>query len=151
MTSTDPIAADQPPKATAKSNKSGSKANTAYVQVPIPEIGETMEMDVPRYGLTLLVHRAAGETQEQIRSRYTVVAPVQPDRRTHAARMGTGALKAKKFGTTVCTENRAPSEKAQSGARIDLPLDCVVCLGCRKILTAEGVEFAEEQKVEEQK
>lgn len=146
MTSIDQTANERPVKATAKPNKSRSKANTAYVQVPIPEIGETMEVDVPRYGLTLLVHRATGETQEQIRSRYTVVAPVQPDRRTHAARMGTGAVKAKKFGTTVCTENRAPSEKAQSGARIDLPLDCVVCPGCRKVLTAEGVEFPEEQK-----
>lgn len=112
------------------------------LDIVLPNPGETATFEVPRYNLTVLVERGAIETQEQLRERYTVVAPTGNDRRLHAARLGVGATKAKRLALTLCSQS-APAERAiQSGNRLDgVPLDTVTCIGCVKIMKDEGIEI----------
>jgi hypothetical protein len=123
---------------------SRSSANTIMVTIPLPKIGETAELLVPRYGLTLLIDRSAVESEEDRRKRYTACGPTRSsDRNLHAARIGTGERKAKMLFATVCSENESSDAKIRSGARLDVPLEFVTCVGCRKVLTAEGVSLKE--------
>lgn len=119
-----------------------SRKGIVVVEIPIPELGETAEMWIDRYGLTILVERDKSQTQEDVQARFCVVAPITPDTRTHAARVGAGAMKGKKVGTTLCKE-AAKGPQPVTGTRIALPLDAVLCVGCRKILTEDGVELKE--------
>jgi hypothetical protein len=121
----------------------GTKADQIQLNIPIPAVGETITMEVERYNLTILVGRGAEETQEQKRARYTVVGPIAPDRRLHVARLGVGALKAKRMQVTVCSEDAAGDKLIKSGSRIDVSLDTVTCTGCVRTLRAEGVEIIE--------
>lgn len=132
-----------------ENNKPGRRARRGIdtkkiaAELPIPEPGETITYEIPRYNLTVLVERGAAETQEQMRERYTVVAPVSPDRRLHAARLGVGAVKGKRLSITLC----ATSEKlVASGQRVDVPLDTVSCTGCIRALKDEGIEIKGEQQ-----
>lgn len=129
---------------TSPSRKAGKTINGKQITVTIPllEPGETTTLEVPRYNITILVERGAAETQEQLRERYTVVAPTGTDRRLHAARIGVGAVKGKRISITLCTQD-GPKEKAiQSGNRIDnVPLDIVTCSNCVKVLQEEGIEI----------
>lgn len=130
--------------ASTPSRKAGKTVNGKQVSVtiPLPEPGETVSLEVARYNLTILVERGAAETQEQLRGRYTVVAPTGTDRRLHAARIGVGAVKGKRISITLCTQD-GPREKAiQSGNRIDsVSLDIVTCTNCIKIMRDEGIEI----------
>lgn len=119
----------------------GISAKKVTTEIPLPEPGETITFEIARYNLTVLVERGAAETQEQIRSKYAVVAPISPDRRLHVARIGVGAVKGKRLSTTVCSQD-LPREKAiSSGSRIDVPLDVATCTSCVRILKSEGVEI----------
>lgn len=125
---------------------SRSAPDTVYASLPLPAVGEVIECQIPRYGLTVLVQRHEIETEEQRRARYTVVAPSRAnDRNLHAARLGTGEQKAKKFAATICTEQDAATDKNRSGSRLDVPLDVVSCVRCRTVLASEGVELKGQQ------
>lgn len=120
--------------------QSFSDPDTVRLSVPYPKPGQTLQVEFERYGLSLLIERREKESQEQLRRRFVVTAPVGEDNRTHAARMGTGAVKPKKMGVTLCTEHVAASKA--SGTRIaGLTLDSVTCSRCRAALGREGVEI----------
>lgn len=119
-----------------------TRGNVISVDITLPEPGETATLEIPRYNLTILVERGAAETQEQLRQRFTLVAPTaQSDRRLHAARVGTGATKGKRLSVTVCTEQKPVDKANASGARLDVPLDVVTCVACAKVLTEAGIEL----------
>lgn len=123
----------------------GTNAEHIQMNVPIPRPGETLTLEVPRYNLTLLIERGANETQEQKRGRYTPVAPIAPDRRLHAARLGVGALKAKRMAVTLCAEDSPADKVIKSGSRIDISLDAVTCAACARTLSDEGVELTSQE------
>lgn len=121
-----------------RASSSYSSAEKVRVTIPLPDYGQCLEADFPNYGLKLLIERIPQESEEQVRNRFVVTAPVDSDHRTHAARLGTGLLKPKKMGVTLCTENNA--DPRQTGTRITgLGLDSVTCTACRSRLTREGV------------
>lgn len=122
--------------------KSFSGAETVRVQLPYPKAGETLQVEFPRYGLTVLVERREEETQEQLRARYCVTAPMgEGDNRTHATRLGTGTARPKKMGVTLCTEEAVQSKA--SGIRLQgLELESVTCSRCRAALARDGVDIA---------
>lgn len=119
----------------------GIDSTKVTAELPIPAPGDILEIEIPRYNLTVLIQRSAEETQEQKRARYAVVAPIAPDRRLHVARVGVGALKAKRLSITACTQALAPEKSISSGARVDVSLETVTCLGCLKLLKEEGIEL----------
>ena len=131
------------PKQDKPSRKAGRgySAKVMNVQIPIPEPGETVTLEVPRYNLTLLIERGEAETQEQLRGRYTPVAPIAPDRRLHAARLGSGAVKGKRISVTLCTQESPVEKRIQLGPRVAITLDAVTCTNCVKVLVDEGVEI----------
>lgn len=122
-------------------NTSTSNGKSVRIDLPVPDMGEVQEFRVERYGLTVLVQRDRFESQETKRGRYTVTSPISPDRRTHAARLGTGEAKAKRMNTTLCEEKKPETAKARSGQRIDIALEAVTCVACRKVLVDEGIEL----------
>lgn len=124
--------------------KSFSEADSVRLVVPLPAPGHTVEIEYPRYGLSLIVERREEDSQEQLRARFVLTAPMEKDRRTHATRIGTGLLRPKKMGVTLCTEEVAQS--LGSGPRIDgLTLEHVTCSKCRSKLASEGVELVDQE------
>jgi len=130
---------------TRPSRKAGQGINSKKIsaELPLPEPGQTVTMEIPRYNLTILIERGAAETQEQLRERYTVVSPIAPDRRLHAARLGVGAIRAKRFSITLCSQEATPDKQLKSGPRVDIALDTVTCQACVKIMREEGIEIGE--------
>lgn len=120
--------------------KSHSSATTVRVTLPLPPHGQVEEVEFASYGLRVLVERLPQETQEQLRGRFVVTAPIGSDNRMHAARLGTGVLSPKKLGVTLCTEGKATG--LASDTRINgLGLETVTCVACKTNLTREGIEL----------
>lgn len=114
--------------------------NQIKVTLPVPPLGEYAEVEFPRHGIKCLVERLPEQSQEQIRSRFAVVAPTEGNR-LHVARVGLGVHKPKRVNVTACSENA--TQPMHSGVRIPgVPLDAVTCHGCRKKLIEAGVQLA---------
>lgn len=132
---------NQEPGARRRRSQSHSSADTVRVSLPYPKPGETVETEFPRYGIFVIIERRAVESQQDLRGRFVLTAPVGNDNRTHATRMGAGVDRPKKMGVTLCTES-TPTAKA-SGSRITgLELEQVTCYRCRTLLTEAGVVLA---------
>jgi hypothetical protein len=122
-----------------------SSADHVRLTIPVPPVGQVVEFTYEARNLRILIERMAPETQEQLRERYVVVAPVGNDNRTHACRMGSGTISPKKMGVTICREGK--SDPLPSGNRINgLQLEHVTCDYCIRKLTSEGVELKTEER-----
>lgn len=125
-----------------------SARDTVRVTLPYPQPGGVAEVEFQKFGLRVLVERIQQETEEQVRARFVVTAPIGTDNRTHAARLGTGTVNPKKLGVTLCTEEAAAPRA--SGIRITgLTLESVTCGRCQARLGREGVQITSSTPAEE--
>lgn len=122
-----------------------SSADHVRLTIPVPKDGEVIEFTYEARNLRILIEKMEPETQEQLRARYVIVAPVGNDSRTHACRLGAGGISPKKMGITICREGH--KDPIPSGNRIQgLQLEHVTCETCVKKLASEGVQLNNEEK-----